>query len=116
MKLIDRILAWVLLVLGCVHCAVTFVVHKTFTVEAIWFVSGGLVLIFGALLNLVRIARRDDTLPARASALANLLLFALFGIAVPWLLHRDLKQNPQVIVAAIAVTAEFGFSLRQCFR
>lgn len=116
MKTTDRIFAWVLLVLGCVHLAVTFVVQKTFNVEAIWFVSGGMVLIFGALLNLVRIARPDDRLLARISALANLLLFALFGIAVPWLLHRDLKQNPQVIVAAIAVAAEFGFSLRQCFR
>lgn len=115
MKTTDRICAWILLLLGCIHIGVAFVVQKIFTVETIWFLSGGLVLIFGALLNLVRIARRDDRLPARASALANLLLFALFGIAVPWLLHGDLKQNPQVIVAAIAVTAEFGFSLRQCF-
>ena len=116
MKTADRIFAWIVLLLGCVHCAVTFVVHKTFTVEAIWFVSGGLVLIFGALLNLVRIARPDDRLPVRASALANLLLFALFGIATPWLLRGDLKQNPQVIVAAIAIAAELGFSLRQCFQ
>ena len=116
MKTTDRICAWIVLLLGCVHCAVTFVVHKTFTVEAIWFISGGLVLIFGALLNLVRIARPDDRLLAQVSALANLLLFALFGIAVPWLLHRDLKQNPQVIVVAIAIAVELGFSLRQCFR
>jgi intracellular septation protein A len=116
MKIIDRILAWILLVLGCVHCFVTFLVHKTFTVEAIWFLSGGLVLIFGALLNLVRIARPSDGLLARASALANLLLFALFGIATPWLLHRHLQQNPQVIAVAIAVAGELGFSLRQCFR
>ena len=116
MKIVDRIFACVLLLLGCIHCAVTFVVHKTLTIEAIWFVSGGLVLIFGALLNLVRLARPDDRLLARVSAFANLLLFALFGIATPWLLHSVLKQNPQVIVVAVAVAAEFGFSLRQCFR
>ena len=116
MRTADRIFAWIVLLLGCVHCAVTFVVHKTFTVEAIWFVSGGLVLILGALLNLVRIARTNDRLLARASAVANLLLFALFGIAMVWLLHRDLKQNPQVIMAAIAISAELGFSLRECFR
>jgi hypothetical protein len=115
-KTTDLIFAWIVLLLGCIHVFVTFVVQKIFTVETIWFVSGGLVLIFGALLNLVRIARLNDKLLARASALANLLLFALLGIATPWLLHRDLKQNPQVIVAAIAVAAEFGFSLRQCFR
>lgn len=116
MRTADRIFAWIVLLLGCVHCAVTFVVHKTFTVEAIWFVSGGLVLIFGALLNLVRNARPDDRLPARASALANLLLFVVFGIAMVWLLRGDLKQNPQVIVVAIAIAAELGFSLKQCFR
>ena len=116
MKTADRIFAWIVLLLGCVHCAVTFVVHKALTVEAIWFVSGGLVLIFGALLNLVRIARPGDRLLARASALANVLLFALFVIAVPWLLRHALKQNPQIIVAAIAIAAELGFSLRQCFR
>lgn len=39
----DWVFAWILLLLGCIHCAVTFLVHKTLTVEAIWFVSGGLV-------------------------------------------------------------------------
>lgn len=116
MKTTDRICAWIVLVLGCVHCAVTFVVHKSLTVEAIWFVSGGLVMIFGALLNLVRIARPDDRLLACVSALANLLLFVVFVAAVPWLLRHEFKQNPQVIVLAIAVAGEFGFSLKQCFR
>ena len=116
MKTTDRIFACILLLLGCVHCALTFAVHKIFTLEAIWFVSGGLVLIFGALLNLVRIARPDDKLLARASALANLLLFALFGVAMVWLLRGNLKQNPQVIVVAVAIAAELSFSLKQCFR
>ena len=116
MKMTDRIFASVLLVLGCTHCAVTFVVHKSLSIEAIWFFSGGLAVIFGALLNLLRTARPDDRLTARISALANLLLFAVFVIALPWLVHRELRQNPQVIVVAIAVVAEFGFSLLQCFR
>jgi hypothetical protein len=64
----------------------------------------------------VRVARPDDKLPANASALANLLLFAVFVAAVPWLLHRELKENPQVIAVGITVAAEFVFSLRQCFR
>jgi hypothetical protein len=66
-------------------------------------------------MNLVRIARPDDRLLARASALANLLLFAVFAAAVPWLVRHEFKQNPQVIVLAVAVAAELGFSLRQCF-
>jgi hypothetical protein len=73
-------------------------------------------MIFGALLNLVRLGLPDDKLPARASALANLLLFAVFVAVVPWLLRHELKENPQVIVVGIAVAAESVFSLRQCFR
>jgi hypothetical protein len=75
MKTLDRAFAWIILLLGCTHCIVTFVVHKSLAMEAIWFFSGGLAMIFGALLNLVRIARPDDKLAARVSALANLLLF-----------------------------------------
>jgi hypothetical protein len=116
MKIADRIFAGILLLLGCIHCAVALLVQKVFTIELIWFLSGGLVMIFGALLNMVRSARPDDRLPARVSAFANLLLFAVFAAAVPWLLRHELKQNPQVIVLAIAVAAEFVFSLRQCFR
>ena len=116
MKTTDRIFAWVLLVLGCGHCAVAFVVLKSLSIEAIWFFSGGLAVIFGALLNLLRIARPDERLAVRVSALANLLLFAVFAVAFPWLVHRDLTRNPQVIVVAIAVAAEFGFSLRQWLR
>lgn len=116
MKTTDRIFAWVPLVLGCVHCAMSFVLHRALNLDTIWFLSGGLVLIFGALLNLMRIARPHDRLLARASALANLLLLTVFVAAVPWLLRHELKQNPQVVVLAIAVAMEFGFSLRQCFR
>jgi hypothetical protein len=112
MKTFDRVLAWILLLLGCIHCAATFLVHKTLTIDAIWFISGGLVMIFGALLNLLRAARPGDRLAAGVSLLANLLLFAVFAVAVPWLLRHEFKQNPQVVVVGITVTAEFLFSLR----
>jgi hypothetical protein len=112
MKTIDRVFAWILLVLGCIHCAATFVVHKTLTVDAIWFISGGLVMIFGALLNLLRAARPGDRLTAGVSLLANLLLFAIFAVAVPWLLRHEFKQNPQVVVVGITVAAELAFSVK----
>jgi hypothetical protein len=116
MKTMDRVFAWILLVLGCIHCAATFVVYKTLTIDAIWFISGGLVMIFGALLNMVRAARPGDRLAAGVSLLANLLLFTTFAVAVPWLLRDEFKQNPQVIVVGIAVAVEFVFSLKQWFR
>ncbi|HKD79789.1 MAG TPA: hypothetical protein VKH81_08860 [Candidatus Angelobacter sp.] len=112
MKILDRIFAWLLLLLGCIHCVAAFLVHKTLTLDVIWFVSGGLAQIFGALLNLVRAARPEDRLVVRVSLLANLLLFAVFAIAVPWLLRNDIRQNPQVIALGVAVAAELFFSLK----
>lgn len=113
MKRLDRILAWLLLALGCIHSAATFAVHKTLTIDAVWFVSGGLVMIFAALLNLVRIARPEDRLVVRISLIANLLVFALFVIVVPWVLRNNLRENPQVIVVGVAVVGEFLFSIRR---
>jgi hypothetical protein len=116
MKTTDRLFAWALLILGCMHSAGTFIAYKTLGLEAIWFLTGGLTMIFCALLNLIRAARPADKLTLGASTLANLLLFAVFVIAVPWLLHHEFKQNPQVIVVGITVTVEFVFSLKQWFR
>ncbi|HEY7403222.1 MAG TPA: hypothetical protein VIB39_06855 [Candidatus Angelobacter sp.] len=112
MKTVDRVFAWILLLLGCIHCAATFVVHKTLTLDAVWFISGGLVMILGALLNLVRIARTEDRLVVRVSLLANLLQFAVFVVVVPWVLRNDIRQNPQVIAVGVAVAAELFFSLK----
>lgn len=112
MKKIDSIFAWIMLLLGCAHCAVTFAVHKSLTAEAIWFVSAGLAMVFGALLNMVRIARSGDRLIAAVSTLANLLLFAVFVIALTWIVRHELKQNPQVIAVGLAVIVELVFSLK----
>jgi hypothetical protein len=111
-KTFDRIFAWIMLLLGCTHCAATFAVHKSLTVEAIWFFTAGLAVIFGALLNMVRIARPEDRLVAGINALANFLLFAVFVFVVPWVVRHELKQNPQVIVVAFTIVAELFFSLK----
>jgi len=114
MRKIDQVFAWLLLLLGCIHGAATFAVHKSLTIEAVWFFSGGLAMVFGALLNLLRIARPQDRMTAGVCLLANLLLFFVFVIVVPWTLWHDLKQNPQVFVVGAAVTLELVFAVR-CF-
>ena len=115
MRRLDFVLAWILLLLGCVHGAASFAVFKTLTLEAIWFVTGALAMIFGALLNLVRAGQPGNRLAAGVSLVANLLLGAVFVILVPWLLRHEFKQNPQVIVVGITVAAELAFSLRSFF-
>ena len=112
MRKLDLVFAWLLVLLGCVHGAGTFIVHKSFTIEAVWFFSGGLVMIMGALLNFLRIARPEDRMTAGICLLANVLLFGVFVVAVPWTLWNDLKQNPQVFVVAIGVVVELVFALK----
>ena len=112
MKKLDSIFAWILLMLGCIHCAAAFVAYKSVTLEAVWFITGGLAMIFGALLNMVRIARPGDRLPTGIGMLANLLLFAVFVVVVPWVLRHELKQNPQVFAVGLTVTAELFFSIK----
>ena len=116
MKILDRIFAWILLLLGCVHGVGTFLTYKTLVMDGVWFFCGGLAIIFGALFNLARISRTSDRLVAGLTVIVNLILVAVFVAVVPWILRHDLKTNPQVIVLATALIVEFILSLRQWLR
>ncbi len=111
MKIADRTFAWILMLLGFTHLSVTFFVYKTLTIDAIWFFSGGLAMMFGAQLNLVRSHRPGDRLPAMMSVLANLGLM-VFVAASLWVLRALLVRFPQVIVTALAIGALTLFSIR----
>ena len=108
-RLVDRIFAWALLILGLVHCAFTPIAYARWSIEAIWFLSAGLALIFAGMLNLLRIAYNAVAPGTRAaSLLANVLLLSLtVGIAGA----VTLRNNPQVIVAGVIVVVELFFSL-----
>jgi hypothetical protein len=113
MKTLDRILTWTLLALGSLHTAVgVALMSKTLSLNSVWFFGGGLAVIFGAFLNLVRSYRPPDKLVLRTSALANLLLLVL-AVILMWMVRHGLKQNPQVIVFIALVAAELLFSVKQ---
>jgi hypothetical protein len=116
MKTLDRVLAWALLALGCVHTAGgVAMMLKNLNLDSAWFFSGGLAVIFCAFLNLVRAYRPPDKAVTRTSALANLLLLVL-TVLLCWVLRHNLKQNPQAVVLVSVVVLEFFLSARQWFR
>jgi hypothetical protein len=116
MKTLDRVFAWALLVLGCLHTVGGVVLmSKNLSLDSAWFFSGGLAVIFCAFLNLVRTYRPLDQLVARISSVANLLLLALATL-LAWVLRHDLKQNPQAIVLVAVVVLELLLSARQWSR
>lgn len=113
MKTLDRILGWTLLVLGLLHTTGSvLLMSKTLNWDSAWFFSGGLAIIFGAFLNLVRAHRPSDRAIARTSGLANLLLLVL-AVLLCFVLRHDLKQNPQAVILVTVVALEFLLSARQ---
>ena len=54
MKTVDRLVAVLILLLGTIHAGLAPVFRGRYDGAGMWFLSGGLMLIFLALLNLVR--------------------------------------------------------------
>ncbi len=109
MKTLDTVLAWALVVLGVIHCAVTFTI-RPFSLGTVWFFSAGAAMIMAGLLNVIRIGAGKGCV--RGSAiLANALLVAIVA-GVVWFVLRRLTHNPQVIIGAVLAVGELLFSLR----
>jgi hypothetical protein len=106
MKTVDRLAAVLILLLGTIHAGLAPVFRGRYDGAGMWFLSGGLMLIFLGLLNLVRTGSPGAA--ARRAALANILALAfVFGL-VPLV---SLRQNPQVTLSILAIAAATLFSL-----
>ena len=107
MKTVDRIVAIVILLLGVVHAGLAPVFRGRLDAAGMWFLSGGLMLIFLGLLNLVRIG--SPTGAARGAALiANILALGFVWGLVPL---APVRQNPQIVFSILLVAAADLFSL-----
>jgi len=105
MKHLDRILAIVLIALGCVHNFVAApMTYSELTADALWFISAGLSLWYAGFINLLRTRTpgQDDRFLGLLCVFTNvsMLLFVLAYAAVQanW-------ADPQAIalIAAVAV-------------
>ncbi|MGH9668863.1 MAG: hypothetical protein ACRD3A_01965 [Terriglobales bacterium] len=94
MKIFDRIVAILIMLLGSIHSAFSPVFHGHYDEAGMWFLSGGLMMIFIGLMNLVRTASAGAA-ARRAALAANVLGLAFVGSLVPLFPPR---QNPQVVV------------------
>ena len=107
MKTIDRLVAVLILLLGTIHAGLAPVFRGRYDSAGMWFLSGGLMLIFLGLLNLVRTGSPGAA--ARWSALgANILALAFVLGLVPL---GSLRQNPQVTFSILLMAAATLFSL-----
>jgi uncharacterized membrane protein len=116
MKTFDRIVGWTLLAFGGLHITVSVMLMvRNLNLETPWSFAGGLAIVFGASLNLIRAYRPPDKLVVSTSVVANLLLLILAALLC-WVVRHDLKQNPQVVVFILLVAVQLVLSARQLER
>lgn len=109
MRILDKTLAWLLLLMGVVHAGAAFLNFPGLTLSAIWFFSFAIATWLTAALNLLRIAH-GHTVPAlRYVALLGAVLLLLLDIAIAT--RVPLRGNPQVIVMFVLLAGEAVFSL-----
>lgn len=107
MKTVDRLVAVLILLLGVVHAALGPVLRGRPDLAGMWFLSGGLMMIFLGLLNLVRSG--SPIAAARWAALGANILALAFVLELARL--ASLGQNPQVTVIILLIGAATVFSL-----
>lgn len=101
MRRIDISVGWLLIAFGAVHLSLTRRVHPEIDINAVWFASGGLMIITIGALNLLRVAYSSVAKGVHVvSVIANVVLLALMLFIANLLLIRS---NPQVLVGLVLV-------------
>ena len=109
MRTLDILLGWLLIAFGAVHVALTRTVHPNIDINAVWFLSGGLLIIAIGALNLLRVAYSTVARGVRiVSVIANvvLLLLMLFNATL-----FPIRGNPQVLVGLILAVLLTAFAV-----
>ena len=99
MRTLDIILGWLLIAFGGVHLSLTRTVHPNLDIDAIWFASGGLLIIAVGVLNLLRVAYSSVAKGVHVvSVIANIVLLILMLFIAT---RIPVRGNPQVFIGLI---------------
>ncbi len=109
MRKIDVVLGWLLIAFGAVHLLFTRKFDPNLGMNAIWFASGGLLIITIGALNLLRVAYTDVAKGiCVVSVIANVVLLVL----LVWIATQvPMRSNPQVVVGLILAGLLTGLSV-----
>jgi hypothetical protein len=111
LKTVDKIFAWILVVMGCIHCGATFIARPHFSYDSVWFFAGGIAFIAAGLLNLIRTQSGKGGLSRIGSIAVNVLL-TLACIAIVLLTGLSTFHAPQVMIVTVAIVVELIFSVQ----
>jgi hypothetical protein len=109
LRTLDIVIGWLLIAFGVVHISLTRRVHPDIDINAIWFASGGLLIVTIGALNLLRVAYSSVAKGVYVvSVITNivlLLLMLFIATRVP------MRSNPQALVGLILVGLLTAFSV-----
>ena len=109
MRTVDIVIAWLLIAFGALHTSLTRRVHPELDINAIWFASGGLLIIAIGALNLLRVAYSSVAKGVYVvSVIANIVLLVLVLLMATLL---PMRSNPQVLVGLILTALLTAFSV-----
>jgi hypothetical protein len=99
MRKIDIVGGWLLIALGAVHVSLTAKFDPKLGLNAIWFASGGLLIITIGALNLLRMRYANVAKGVSVvSVIANVVLLVL----MIWMATRvPMRSSPQVVLGLI---------------
>jgi hypothetical protein len=109
LRTLDIVIGWLLIAFGALHLSLTRKVHPNIDINAVWFASGGLMIIATGALNLLRVAYGSAAKGVHVvSVIANIVLLALMLFIATLL---PLRGNPQVLIGLILTALLTAFSL-----
>jgi hypothetical protein len=109
LRKLDIIVAWLLIAFGTAHISFTRSVDPNIGINAIWFASGGLLMITIGVLNLLRVAY---TSVARGIYIASLTASVVLVLLMLFIATRlPVRSNPQVLAGLILAVLLTGLSV-----
>ena len=109
MRTLDIIIGWILIAFGAVHTLLTRRVHPDIDINAVWFASGGLLIIAIGALNLLRVAYGSVAKGVYVvSIIANFVLLVLMLVIAALV---PMGSNPQVLFGLILAALLTAFSV-----
>jgi hypothetical protein len=109
LRTIDIVTAWLLIAFGALHLSLTRRVHPEIDINAVWFASGGLLIIAVGALNLLRVKYAAVANGVYlVSVVANLVLLSVMVFIATLL---PLRTNPQVLFGLVLMALLTAFSV-----
>lgn len=99
------VLSWALIGLGAVHMASTLRIYSALTMPALWFLGGGLLIVIGAMLNLLNRTYGHMASGLRVATVATNVAVGSLAAVGGLLSSAGIAQFVIVVGLYVAVTA-----------